>query len=96
MVEMIRIKMRHFLTIIFLIAIVVSVPMLYQNCSQPLAERADASSVAATAPFAFESRVDHLAYMSCSNMPSGYDPTAYFTFRAGAYTEGNGIRLNCL
>lgn len=94
MVEKLRIKMRHLLTVTSLLAIVVSVPMLYQNCSQPLAERADASSVAQTAPFAYEARVDHFAYMSCSNMPSGYDTNAFFTFKAGAYNDGAGVKFN--
>ncbi len=94
MADRIRLKLRHLLSLVSLFALVILVPMLYQNCSQPLADSADASSVAGAAPFAFESRVDHMAYMSCSNMPAGYDPAAYFTFRAGAYTDGHGIRLN--
>ena len=42
-------------------------------------------------PFAYDAQIDTLAYMSCSEMAEGsYEPRAYFTFRAGAYSSSTG------
>lgn len=78
--------------LVFLVALCF-VPIFFQNCAAPLEEDEDLGSLAATAPFAFEHKLSHFAYMSCSGMPAGYDQKTYFTFKTGDYTNG-GIKLN--
>jgi hypothetical protein len=67
---------------------------MYQNCAEQPLESYDASSVAATAPFAYEAKIDHIAYMSCSHMSGDYDQNAFFSFKAGAFNDDSGLRLS--
>ncbi len=71
--------------------------LMFQNCSTPL-EDSSQSSVAAfksSLPFAYESKLDTIAYMSCSEIKETVERRAYFTFRAGAYNNSSGgIRLS--
>lgn len=66
----------------------------FQNCADPL-DIADTDSLSYNSqlPFAFDTEIDTLAYMSCSGLESDFDPRAFFTFKAGAYGIGSGIRL---
>ena len=89
-----RLKMRSTPIVMLMTLLAATLPILFQNCSSPADESSEVSSVAASAPFAFESAVDHIAYMSCSNMPSGYDTQSYFTFKMGAYGASSGTKLN--
>jgi hypothetical protein len=72
-----------------------------QNCTQP--GSVDGASVrtqqANALPFAYDAKLNQIAYMSCSILPAGgYDKSAYFSLRGGAYdnnallglTEDNG------
>jgi hypothetical protein len=45
-------------------------------------------------PFAYEAKIDTLAYMSCSGMEPTASASAFFTFRFGSWADGAGIRLN--
>jgi hypothetical protein len=67
---------------------------LFQNCTQAAnTGQNSASSLAAQMGFAYAGSFDQIAYMSCTNFTAGnYDPSAYFTIRAGAYRTG-GIGL---
>lgn len=76
---------------ITLTVLVASLPIFFQNCSAPVDSSSDVASAGAF--FAYESRIDHVAYMSCSGMATGYDRNAYFTFKAGAYNPESGIKL---
>ena len=68
--------------------------ILFQNCTTNFEEEqgsvrpsGDIESVA------FDTVVDTLAYMSCEGMDTNYHQRAYFTFKAGAYNQGSGIRF---
>lgn len=66
----------------------------FQNCADPLQlADEDSLSVADSLPFAFDVSLDHVSYMSCSEMPADYPHRAFYTFRAGAY-ESAGIRFS--
>lgn len=66
----------------------------FQNCADPLdIANSDSVSYNSQLPFAFDTEIDTLAYMSCSGLESDFDPRAFFTFKAGAYGIGSGIRL---
>ncbi len=84
-----RLKMRH-----VAILIVLGLLSSFQNCSEPLNDSADEMMQAAldAMPFAFQSTVDEVAYMSCTRM-TNFDQTAFFSFRAGAYNGGSGLAL---
>lgn len=60
---------------------------IFQNCGAPVSEKEEAGFQ----DFAYSSKADTLGYMSCSNVRSP-NPSAYFTFRLGAYKDG-GLRL---
>ncbi len=47
-----------------------------------------------TYPFAFDTLVDTVSYMSCSGAESTAAESAYYTFRVGAYANGSGIRFS--
>lgn len=89
-----RIKLKQWRLFVTLFAALALVPTLYQNCSEAPLESQDLSSVAATAPFAYDEKIDQIAYMSCSELDVGDTNTMYFTFKAGAYYSGSGLRLN--
>jgi hypothetical protein len=78
-----------------LLAGLVGVSFLFQNCSQPASGGGSnsISSQAADIKFAYDSNIDQIAYMSCNNMGTGaIDNSTYFTLRAGAYRSA-GIKL---
>ncbi|MGZ3722821.1 MAG: hypothetical protein ACXVA9_07835 [Bdellovibrionales bacterium] len=80
-------RLRHF----FMTAGVLTLA-LYQNCAQsPDDGLNSAASYEEGLPFAYDAKIDTLAYMSCSEIQNaGYDPRAYFSFRAGAYNSSTG------
>lgn len=71
---------------------------LLSGCTSPA--ESSASDVVTTASktldFAYDTSVDQLTHMSCTNMPMSsplpFNGSAYFTFRMGAYNSG-GITL---
>ncbi len=73
---------------------------IFQNCAGPEAptEKDDetlpiVSGLAEKAPFAYDGFFDTLGYMSCSDLTSKtFNPSTYFTFRAGSYRAG-GLKL---
>jgi hypothetical protein len=72
----------------------VGVMIGFQNCGTPRGGGM-LGSTALKAPFAYDISVDHMAYMSCSGQQGGsLDPSAYFTYRVGAYGENSGIRIH--
>lgn len=81
------------LVAIFLSAILLS----FQNCSSPMSgglfDQKSVSDLAQSAPFAYDTTIDQMAYMSCSDMDTGFDASTYFTIKAGAYWSG-GVKLN--
>lgn len=91
-----RIKMKQRSKVFFAILAAVGVLMVFQNCADPLEFAGqDAASVENNLPFAFETKMDTISYMSCSNIDvSTFQPRAIYTFRMGAYTSGHGIRLS--
>ncbi|RYZ75284.1 MAG: hypothetical protein EOP05_08235, partial [Proteobacteria bacterium] len=66
------------------------------GCTQPVEVDADSKLVSASKslPLSYDTSIDQVAHMSCSNMPtsSNFNKSAYFTYRVGAYTDG-GIQL---
>ena len=76
-------------------SVVIILIFVFQNCSEPLEiSEQDSSSYLSTLPFAFDTELDTIAYMSCSNMGTDYNSRAYFTIRAGAYFSGSGIKIS--
>lgn len=68
--------------------------IIFQNCAEPLdIASQDSLSFNSQLPFAFDSTIDTIAYMSCSDVGTDFDSRAYFSFRAGAYGDNSGIRL---
>lgn len=71
--------------------------LVFQNCSTP-GEEGDGSNSSLSSytdglPFAYKASLDTVSYMSCSRMKSSYEPRAFFTFRAGAYTNMAGLEV---
>ncbi|MEK6553740.1 MAG: hypothetical protein AABZ31_00740, partial [Bdellovibrionota bacterium] len=67
----------------------------FQNCAGEMAaDNSDLSSLGTSLPFAYDSKVDHVGYMSCSIMPAGFDTNAFFTFKVGAYETSGGLRIS--
>lgn len=84
-----RLNQRHVLA-----GLTVGVLLAFQNCAQPVDDATlDESSFSDNLPFAYDVKVDTIAHMSCSDMASTFEPRAYFTFRAGAYTSKGGLTL---
>ncbi len=78
-------QMRAFFGVLILGLVVVG----FQNCSQKMARNSGGlESVANKVDYAYDASLDQLAYMSCNELGSGYDPEVYFTFRGGAYRSG--------
>lgn len=89
-----RLNLKHMKILILFFMGVASIPFFFQNCGEPLRPSADLSSVSASAPFAFEEKIDHIAYMSCSGLGAGaYDQDAFFTFKVAGLNNGTGLRL---
>ncbi len=81
-------KLRH-----TLMATAVFLPLIYQNCAPAPQEGESVSSsksFTSTLPFAYQSKMDTIAYMSCSNIEDAVNTRAYFTFRVGAYNSATG------
>ncbi len=81
-----------------LLAAIISVflsGLVYQNCSNPaIAPSNSLASEASKIDFPYDSQIDQIAYMSCNQMVTGgYDASAYFSFRAGAYRAGSGVEV---
>jgi hypothetical protein len=89
-----NIKTRRALFYSTIAAFLIAVPVLFQNCAAPIDGEGDLPRVLEEAPFAYDTKIDHLAYMSCTGLPAGYNTNAFFTFKAGAYDANSGIRLN--
>ena len=89
-----RLKMGHLKHFLFISVLFCFTLFGFQNCSSPLEGESGISSVAQNAPFAFDGNMDTIAHMSCGGMVAGYDPAAYFSFAAGAYNAGSGIKFN--
>ncbi len=62
----------------------------FQNCGGPVLQQNTASSESAELPFAFESEMDQIAYMSCSSITNG---VSHFNFKVGAYAAPAGLRF---
>ncbi|MGE0764332.1 MAG: hypothetical protein AB7N80_13710 [Bdellovibrionales bacterium] len=73
--------------------IILSLVLIFQNCSDPLGNTKDQSSFAANLPFAYDTTLDTLAYMSCAGGDTAANPQAIWSFRAGAFGANSGIRL---
>lgn len=81
-----RFKLRHAVGVV-LIALL----MTYQNCSQaPDSVSTSKSSYVSGLPFAYASKIDTIAYMSCSEIKQPVEPRAYFSYRLGAYNNTTG------
>jgi hypothetical protein len=81
---------------------------VYQNCSSELDNtlvsnipppKTLSTANAAEVPFAFETSMNELAYMSCSHIDSDFNADhmgkfgTYFTFKIGAYGNNSGVSL---
>lgn len=66
--------------------------LAFQNCSQAPEGEDDSSSYESRIAFAYEAKLDTIAYMSCSGMGEALPPNrrGYFTIRAGAYNRQTG------
>lgn len=79
-----RLKSRH-----FAFAAVILACLFFQNCDSTSMDTQNSSQ--SSMPFAYTPVVDTIAYMSCSDIAStGFEPRAYFSFRAGAYNSATG------
>jgi hypothetical protein len=79
-----------------LIGLVFVLLFVFQNCTQPMVDQSQEllSAEAANVPFAYDTTIDQIAYMSCAAAkPGSFDNGAYFTFRFGAYRNA-GLKLN--
>lgn len=76
------------------LSIVLSVLLIFQNCSDPIMTDPEtaASSASVDAPFAYSVTASHFGYMSCTNSTID-DSASHFTFRFGAYSDGFGLGL---
>jgi hypothetical protein len=82
------IRMKKRLTSLFSLALCGgTVVLLYHNCAPQ-----EGSSSFDGAPFAWDVRIDTLAYMSCEGMSSGHDPM-FYTFMAAAHRPQSGLKL---
>ncbi len=92
-----RFKMRHNLKKNYsVILIFLTILLSFQNCAEPLQiEDQSYGSKSDTYPFAFETKVDTFAYMSCAGFETTtFNNKAIFSFKSGAYRSGSGIGLN--
>lgn len=64
----------------------------FQNCSTPLEDTSQSSISAfkSSLPFAYREQLDTISYMSCSEIKNAVERRAYFTLRAGAYSNISG------
>jgi hypothetical protein len=73
---------------------VIGTLLAFQNCAQApetsLTGSNSASSYTQNLPLAVKGQIDTIAYMSCSEIKDSVDKRAYFTFRAGAYSDQTG------
>lgn len=90
--KMIRPKSTKFLGLASVL--ILAVLLLFQNCADTGPEQKDNSSFGDSAPFPFDATLDTISYMSCSGLGGTGNPRAYYTFRAGAYQNNNGIGIN--
>lgn len=86
-----HLKWRNFVPLIFF-AIVFN----FQNCADPLQiDEADSASAYDNYPFAYETKIDTFAYMSCSGFDtSSFNNEAIFSYKAAAVRPGSGVGLN--
>ncbi len=79
-----------------LIALVLGIVLFFQNCAEPLQLASeDALSYNNQLPFAYDTKIDTLAYMSCSSSERReLDNRGVFSFRVGAYADGSGLALS--
>lgn len=83
-------KMRHG----FIVAVVGTL-LAFQNCAQA-PEQGSSTSLSSGAsytqnlPLAVSGQIDTLSYMSCSEIKNTVEKRAYFTIRAGAYSDASG------
>ena len=71
--------------------------LTFQNCSSPVDESAtDNSSLSyeESLPFAYTFKPDTIAHMSCSRVPNGFEPRAYFSYKVMAATSAGGIGVS--
>jgi hypothetical protein len=67
--------------------------LIFQNCSDQLGLEDDQASLSDTLPFAYDVTLDTIAYMSCAGGTTSANRQAIWSFRAGAFAAGNGLRL---
>ncbi len=67
--------------------------LLFQNCGDPLGGGDKQTSLSDTLPFAYDTTIDTIAYMSCAGGTSSANRQAIWTIRAGAFGAGSGIKL---
>jgi hypothetical protein len=75
------------------IIMLISVMFLFQNCGGLTEEEKDLTSLAADMPFAYDAVMDHIAYMSVATPKNVANDNTFFTFRAGAFHLGSGMKL---
>lgn len=70
---------------------------LFQNCAETsesgmITVDSIEENYSLNAPFAYDVKVDRIAYMSCSGAPAA-GASSLFTFKAGGYNPGSGVGL---
>jgi hypothetical protein len=73
--------------------LIVASVAFFQSCSDPLLDMSEQSSFAEKLPFAYDTTLDTIAYMSCAGGTTSANRNAIWSFRVGAFASGNGIRL---
>ncbi|MCB0355913.1 MAG: hypothetical protein KDD40_02840, partial [Bdellovibrionales bacterium] len=86
-----KLKWKHFTFLMFM-----TVLLSFQNCADPLEiNEEDTSSKYENYPFAYDTKIDSFAYMSCSGFDNSvFNNQAVFTFKTMAYNAGSGVSLN--
>ena len=90
-------KMRqNWVSWLYFLPLLLIAVILFQNCTTNFEEQGSMFPPGGEGdlePVAFDTVVDTLAYMSCEGMDANYHERAYFTFKAGAYNQGSGIKF---
>lgn len=67
----------------------------FQNCGGPIEVEDSASGASKSVPFAYDTQIDTIVYLSSSLGTSGSpsSPPPLFTYKVGSYRPGSGVRL---
>jgi hypothetical protein len=79
--------------LILIIAVTGCATILFQNCSGQMETPADENASSTGLPFAYDTTIDTIAYMSCAGSTVTTSSDAIFSILAGAFGSTSGVRL---